>query len=112
MSAINNTTISVTEEFICPTVPDYEESVVQLFFSNENDFKKWFKSTAFSHSKWVHKRTNTSKENASLMGKPLVAPLVVSTSYYLCYHPGHPRIKTGRNIKCINNDTKNYFINQ
>ncbi|KAG1167577.1 hypothetical protein G6F70_009453 [Rhizopus microsporus] len=52
----NSTSISITANFICPTVPDYEESVQTFIFTTSDKFEEWFKTGMFSHSKWVFKR--------------------------------------------------------
>ncbi|ORE12564.1 hypothetical protein BCV71DRAFT_269100 [Rhizopus microsporus] len=48
----NSTSISITANFICPTVPDYEESVQTFIFTTSDKFEEWFKTGMFSHSKW------------------------------------------------------------
>ena len=48
--------ISITVNFVCSTVPDYEESIQTLIFTTSDNFEEWFKKNAFSHSKWVFKR--------------------------------------------------------
>ncbi|ORE12352.1 hypothetical protein BCV71DRAFT_269288 [Rhizopus microsporus] len=50
--------ISITVNFVCSTVPDYEESIQTLIFTTSDNFEEWFKKNAFSHSKtrWLVKK--------------------------------------------------------
>ncbi|CEG82401.1 hypothetical protein RMATCC62417_16475 [Rhizopus microsporus] len=62
--------ISITADFVCPTVPYYEESG-QTIITTSDKFEEWFKKDAFSHSKW-----------------PIPETLSVHTTFYLCDHAG------------------------
>ncbi|ORE08296.1 hypothetical protein BCV72DRAFT_303811 [Rhizopus microsporus var. microsporus] len=43
-----STSISITADFVCPTVLDYEESVQTIIFTTSDKFEEWFKKDAFS----------------------------------------------------------------
>ncbi|ORE19627.1 hypothetical protein BCV71DRAFT_283053 [Rhizopus microsporus] len=62
----NSTSISITADLVCPTVPDYEESVQTITIKSDK-FEKC---------------------NLQFIGKPILEALPVHTTFYLCDHAG------------------------
>ncbi|CEJ05458.1 hypothetical protein RMCBS344292_19399 [Rhizopus microsporus] len=81
-----STSISITANFVCPTVPDYEESVQILIFATSDKFEEWFKKDASPHAKRVFKRQYPVTSNPQFIGKPIPEVLSAQITFYLCDH--------------------------
>jgi hypothetical protein len=57
-------TFDIQETMVHRFVPNYMNEVETLNFSNEQEFKNWFKAEACSHACWAKKRTNVTKRTA------------------------------------------------
>ncbi|PHZ08347.1 uncharacterized protein RHIMIDRAFT_247757 [Rhizopus microsporus ATCC 52813] len=68
-----STSISITADFVCPTVLDYEESVQTIIFTTSDKFEEWFKKDAFS--------------------------ILIHITFYLCDHAGADK-KNTKNSTC------------
>ncbi|CEJ02452.1 hypothetical protein RMCBS344292_16457 [Rhizopus microsporus] len=89
-----STSISITADFVRPTVPDYEESGQTIIFTTSDKFEEWFKKDAFSHSNTLQ-----------LIGKSILEALSVHITFYLCDHAGADKKKAKNSTGTI--DTTN-----
>ncbi|CEI91140.1 hypothetical protein RMCBS344292_05440 [Rhizopus microsporus] len=96
--------ISITADFVCPIVPDYEESGETITIMSDK-LEEWFKKDAFSHSKWVFKRQYPVTSNLQFIGKPILEALPAHATFYLCDHAGADKKKAKNSTGTI--DTTN-----
>ncbi|KAG1174276.1 hypothetical protein G6F71_005016 [Rhizopus microsporus] len=81
-----STSISITADFVCCTVPDYEESVQTIIFTTSDKFEEWFKKDAFLHSKWDNDQGSSSNELEVMRPKKARITMKSSINLMESYH--------------------------
>lgn len=75
-------------------MPVYSEEEVTIRFANECEYNDWVLNIANNHAVWIYHINHKIKKNAQFVGKPLINPLPVESTYYFCDHSFSLKKKT------------------